>query len=141
MSTERVSGWTPRILLVDDQPETRALLRGVLEGEGIHIVGEAEDGSEAVEMTGQLAPEVILMDLRMPGMGGLQATRIIKDQHPDVQVILLTFYDELLPVVSPEEVGAFAYLIKGCPPGLMRDVILQAWSHAPRSQEGQAIGG
>jgi CheY-like chemotaxis protein len=119
----------PRVLLVDDDPETSALLRSVLEDEGIEVVGSAYDGIQAIDHADRLQPDVVLMDLRMPGMDGFQATEVLKDRYPWMQVIFLTFYDELLPSRSPQEVGAFAYLVKGCSPKLMRDVIHQAWRH------------
>jgi CheY-like chemotaxis protein len=119
----------PRVLLVDDDPETSALLRSVLEDEGISVVGSAGDGTQAIDDADRLQPDVVLMDLRMPGMDGFQATEVLKDRYPWMQVIFLTFYDELLPSRSPQEVGAFAYLVKGCSPKLMRDVIHQAWRH------------
>jgi CheY-like chemotaxis protein len=119
----------PRVLLVDDDPETSALLRSVLEDEGIQVVGSACDGTQVLDHADRLQPDVVLMDLRMPGMDGFQATELLKDRYPWMQVIFLTFYDELLPNRSPQEVGAFAYLVKGCSPKLMRDVIHQAWRH------------
>ncbi len=122
-------GDQPRVVLVDDDPETRALLRSVLEDEGIAVVGAAGDGSEALEVVSAVEPDVVLMDLRMPGMGGFEATRRVKENHPDIQVIILTFYEDLLGNRDPEEIGAFAYLVKGCSPRLMRDVIKYAWRH------------
>src|SRR5262245_38803593 len=119
----------PRVLLVDDDPETSALLRSVLEDEGIEVVGSATDGIQVLDHADRLQPDVVLMDLRMPGMDGFQATELLKARYPWMQVIFLTFYDELLPDRSPQEVGAFAYLVKGCSPRLMRDVIHQAWRH------------
>ncbi|MGH2556165.1 MAG: response regulator, partial [Actinomycetota bacterium] len=71
-------------------------------------------------------PDVVLMDLRMPAMGGIEATRLIKEALPTTQVIILTVYEGPLPERSAEEVGAYAYLVKGCSPALIRDVIIQA---------------
>ena len=67
------------------------------------------------------------MDLRMPRMDGFEATRLITQKHGWIQVVILNFYDDLLPDRSPAEVGAFAYLVKGCSPSPMRDVIFKAW--------------
>jgi CheY-like chemotaxis protein len=122
-------GPAPRVLLVDDDAETLVLLRAALEGEGIDVVGVAGDGSEVEALAEQTDPHVVLMDLRMPGMDGFEATRSIKARRPWIQVIFLTFYEEMLPAGGPQEVGAFAYLVKGCSTQVMRDVIEAAWRH------------
>jgi CheY-like chemotaxis protein len=140
MTPHRSQGRRPKILLVDDDAETCALLRGVLEDEGIQVVGVASDGAEAVELVDSLQPEVVLMDLRMPRMDGFEATRLITHKHTWMQVVILTFYDDLLPDRSPAEVGAFAYLVKGCSPSLMRDVIFKAWRVALESRWSRAAG-
>ncbi len=116
----------PRVFLVDDDAGNVALLRETLEAEGLVVVGEATDGSSGVELAGILWPDVVLMDLRMPGMDGFEATRLIRAQYPGTQVVILTAYEELLTDPA-ESVGAFAYLVKGCSAALMRDVITQAW--------------
>jgi CheY-like chemotaxis protein len=118
-----------RVLLVDDDPETLVLLRAALEEEGINVVGTAGDGLEAQAAVERTDPEVVLMDLRMPSMDGFEATRLVRATHPWVQVVFLTFYEELLPNQSPQDAGAFAYLVKGCSIRLMCDVITQARRH------------
>jgi len=116
----------PRVLIVEDAAAERALLRELLEAEGVSVVAEAGDGAEGVVGALQFQPDVVLMDLRMPGMGGIEATRLIKASLPTTQVIILTVYEGPLPERSAEEVGAYAYLVKGCSPQLVRDVIFQA---------------
>lgn len=116
----------PRVLLVDDDAQTLVVLRAALEDEGINVVGTAGDGSEVEALAGKTDPDVVLMDLRMPHMDGFEATRTIKARMPWIQVILLTFYQEMLPTLGPHEVGAFACLVKGCSTQLMREVILEA---------------
>jgi DNA-binding NarL/FixJ family response regulator len=74
-----------------------------------------------------MEPDVVLMDLRMPGIGGLEAARMIVDSLSFTQVIVLTAYDGPLPTRSAQDAGAYAYLVKGCPITLMKDVIEQAW--------------
>jgi CheY-like chemotaxis protein len=140
MSRPKSEGRRPKVLLVDDDEETCALLRSVLEDEGIEVVATALNGLEALELVDSLQPEVVLMDLRMPRMDGFQATRFIKERHSWMQVVILTFYDDLLPDRSPEEVGAFAYLVKGCSPKLMRDVIFKAWRVALETRWSRAAG-
>ncbi|HEV8649932.1 MAG TPA: response regulator [Actinomycetes bacterium] len=115
----------PRVLLVDDCAEVRQGLRELLEDEGIEIVGEAADGAAGVSRATELAPDVVLMDLRMPVMDGIAATRQIKQALPLTQVLILTAYDEWEH--SARVAGAYAYLVKGTGPALVRDVVLQAW--------------
>jgi CheY-like chemotaxis protein len=115
-----------RVMLVEDAAGERALMRELLESEGIAVVAEAGDGAEGVQRALQTQPDVVLMDLRMPEMGGIEATRLIKAALPTTQVIILTGYEGPLPERSAEDVGAYAYLVKGCSPKLIHDVILQA---------------
>ena len=83
-----------KVLLVDDQPLLRMGFRLILEGENdMHIVGEAADGLEALTQTAALAPDVVLMDVRMPKMDGLEATERIAKQYPDTKIIILTTFD------------------------------------------------
>ncbi len=140
MTSQKNEGRRPKVLLVDDDEETCALLKGVLEDEGIQVVGAAANGAEALDLVDSTLPEVVLMDLRMPHMDGFEATRLIKAKHSWMQVVILTFYDDLLPDRSPEEVGAFAYLVKGCSARLMRDVIIKAWRVALETRWARAAG-
>ncbi len=120
---------SPSVLLVDDDEENLSALRDALGSEGLRVVGQANDGLSGVRLALELAPDVVLMDLRMPGMDGFEATRAIVEVRPDIQVVILTAYEELL-TSSADEVGAFAYLVKGCSSELMGDVITQAWRRA-----------
>jgi DNA-binding NarL/FixJ family response regulator len=105
-----------RVLIVDDHPVVRTGLRGMLEGQpNLEVVGEAEDGEEAVKLTEQLNPNVVLMDLRMPGMGGVVATAQIKERIPDVHVLVLTTYDSSADILRAIEAGATGYLLKDAP--------------------------
>jgi len=115
------------LLVCDDSEEARAALRTMLsDHEEIAIVGEAANGDEAVEQALELRPDVVLMDLRMPVLGGLDASRLIKDACPDTQVVLLTAFESPALQQQAEEAGCFAYLVKGGPPGTLRLVLHQA---------------
>jgi CheY-like chemotaxis protein len=115
----------PSVLVVDDDLDNLAALREALDAEGICVAGEATGGEMAVDMAKRLVPDVVLSDLRMPGMDGFAMTAAIRAEHPWMQVVILTAYEELL-TASADAVGAFAYLVKGCSSTLMREVILQA---------------
>jgi DNA-binding NarL/FixJ family response regulator len=116
----------PRLLVVDDHDMLRAALVDLLVQAGFEVVGEAADGADAVGLAKQLDPDVVLMDLRMPVMGGLDATRLIKDARPATQVVLLTAFESPALQQQAEEAGCFAYLVKGGAPGDLRLVLHQA---------------
>ena len=100
------------VLLADDQDLVRSGLRLVLELAGIEVVGEAADGAEAVELAAQLRPDVILMDVRMPGMGGIEATRQIVARDLPSRVLILTTFDLDEHVFDALAAGASAFLLK-----------------------------
>lgn len=102
-----------RILIVDDYPVVREGLRTMLSTDRtIEVVGEASDGAEAVAVVAEKKPNVVLMDIRMPNMDGIQATRHIKDEHPSTSVIVLTMYDNDAHVIDAVRAGASGYLLK-----------------------------
>lgn len=106
-----------KVLLVDDQPLLRMGFRLILEGEDdIAIVGEAEDGLEALTQTSALTPDVVLMDVRMPKMDGLEATERIAKEHPDTKIIILTTFDLDEYAFSGLQAGASAFLLKDVAP-------------------------
>jgi len=105
-----------RVLICDDQDVVREGLRAILgAAPGIEVVGEASDGAEALELIPQTRPEVVLMDLKMPGMNGVQATRAIRDRYPGVRVLALTTYDADEWVFDAIRSGASGYLLKDTP--------------------------
>jgi len=116
----------PRVLVVDDHHMLREALVELLDQARFDVAGEAADGADAVALAEQLAPDVVLMDLRMPVMGGLDATRLIRDACPATQVVLLTAFESPALQRQAEEAGCFAYLVKGGPPGTLRTVLYQA---------------
>jgi DNA-binding NarL/FixJ family response regulator len=102
-----------RVLVVDDQTVVRdglVLLLGLLPG--IEVVGSARDGEEAVQLVGEQRPDVVLMDLRMPRVDGVEATRRIKASHPLVQIVVLTTYSDDESVFAALQAGARGYLTK-----------------------------
>ena len=91
-----------RVLMVDDHAILREGLRALLSYyEDVDVVGEAQDGGEAVERVSELLPDVVLMDIAMPGMNGLEATRLIRERHPQVRVLVLTQHEDLRMPSSP----------------------------------------
>ena len=102
-----------RIVIVDDHPVVRDGLRGMLTGDGgLAVVGEAGSGDEAVRTVAALDPDVVLMDLRMPGGDGVDATARIVAAHPRVRVLVLTTYETETDVLRAVEAGASGYLLK-----------------------------
>ncbi len=102
-----------RILITDDQTITRSGLQNLLaEHAIIDIVGEARSGEEAVELANSLQPDVILMDLRMPGMNGIEATRRIHRSSPQINILILTVFDDDTSVFAAIRAGAKGYLLK-----------------------------
>jgi DNA-binding NarL/FixJ family response regulator len=102
-----------RVLVVDDQALVREGLAIILNAQpDIEVVGQAEDGRQAVKLAAQLDPDVVLMDIRMPLMDGIKATRQIKETHPQTQVVILTTYSEDELIFDGLRAGAVGYLLK-----------------------------
>ena len=106
-----------RVLLADDQPLLRMGFRMVLEAhEGLEVVGEAANGAEAVSAVAELSPDVIVMDVRMPALDGIEATRRIVGDRPDTRVLILTTFDVDEYAVEGLKAGASGFLLKDVPP-------------------------
>jgi two-component system, NarL family, response regulator LiaR len=113
MNPEPTPNHRVRVLLVDDHTVVRRGLRMVFELEDdLEVVGEAADGREALERVAELRPDVVVMDLLMPVMNGVEATRAIRSAYPDVEVVALTSVLEDRMVVDAVEAGAAGYLLK-----------------------------
>ncbi|MCI0539501.1 MAG: response regulator transcription factor [Verrucomicrobiales bacterium] len=116
-----------RVLLVDDQALFREGLRTLLSvRDGIEIVGEAANGEEALQRVKTLKPHVVLMDLRMPVLDGVAATRRIHAEHPQSRVIVLTTFDDDEDVFEGLRAGAVGYLLKDAPSHKLVEAILAA---------------
>jgi DNA-binding NarL/FixJ family response regulator len=101
-----------RVLLVDDHDLFRTGLRNLLEEQGVQVVGEAASGADAVRIVREIAPEVVVMDLNMPGISGVEATREITSIAPLTRVVVLTISDEDDDVMDAIVAGACGYLVK-----------------------------
>jgi DNA-binding NarL/FixJ family response regulator len=116
-----------RLLVVDDHPVVRAGMVAVLgEEPDLEVVGEAANGAEALGLVPRLAPDVVLMDLRMPVMDGTEATRRISAEPGAPQVLVLTTYDTDADIVRAVEAGARGYLLKDAPTPVLMDAIRRA---------------
>jgi two-component system response regulator NreC len=106
---------TIRILLADDHAIVREGVRHILEQDpGIEVVGEAGNGREALELVAALSPDVVLMDLSMPELGGLEATSRLQEQAPEVRVLVLTMHESHDYFFQVLKAGASGYVLKGC---------------------------
>lgn len=102
-----------RVLIVDDHPITRDGLRTALTlTDEVEVVGEAASGEEAIEVVENAKPDVIFMDVRMPGMNGIQATKVIRERHPETKVILFTVDESRASISEAIQAGVSGYLLK-----------------------------
>lgn len=115
------------VLIVDDHPVVRDGLRGLLDGQpDLDVVAEAANGHQALAAVARHAPDVVLMDLRMPELDGVEATRRICAQHPAVRVLVLTTYDDDTDIVRAVEAGATGYVLKDTPRQELFDAVRSA---------------
>jgi DNA-binding NarL/FixJ family response regulator len=116
-----------RVLLVDDHPVVRHGLRGMLDAEpDLEVVGEAGSGAAGVEQAEELRPDIVLMDLRMPGGDGVEATGQILARLPGVRVMVLTTYETDRDILRAIEAGASGYLLKDASPAELADAVRAA---------------
>lgn len=106
-----------KLLIVDDHPVFRQGLRDVFATDNnIDVIGEAADGQEALEKAHEMRPDVILMDINLPGSNGLQATTTLKEQLPEIRVVMITGYDDPEQIFHSLQAGAVAFCSKDMPP-------------------------
>jgi len=115
-----------RVLIIDDHALFRVGLKGLLEQRNIEVVGAAAHGAEGIELAAQLKPDIILLDLRMPDMGGLEVLPILREKHPSTPVVMLTTSNEEKDLIKSLRSGAQGYLLKDMEPdelvGALRDI-------------------
>ena len=120
-----------RIVIADDHPVVRTGLEGMLAAQpDFDIIGEADDGAQAIALSAQLKPDLILMDLRMPKVDGVEAIKRIKQQQPEANILVLTTYDSDADILRAVEAGATGYLLKDAP----RETLFQAVRNAARGE-------
>jgi DNA-binding NarL/FixJ family response regulator len=115
---------TLRVLIADDHPVFRGGLRAMLEVEDdVEVVGEAGTGTETLSLVDSLRPDLVLMDLNMPGLDGVGATRQVTHDHPGVPILVLTMFDDDDSVFAAMRAGAHGYLLKGASPVDVRHAV------------------
>lgn len=113
-----------RVLLAEDHQVVREGLRALLAAEpDLEIVGEASDGPGAQSLAEQLAPEVVVMDIGLPGLSGVEVTRRLRKSHPEIQVVILSMHDDAPTVDAALHAGARGYVLKGLGVAKLRDAI------------------
>ena len=135
-----------RLLIADDHALVRSGLRSMLQREpGIEIVGEARNGREAVELCRSLRPDLVLMDVRMPEMDGLEATRAIKRELPETGVLMVTMHENRDYMLEATKAGAAGYVLKDASRSelisAVRRVLGNEPSNSQAAQSGQGIFG
>jgi len=115
-------------MLADDHRMLREGLRRSLTEEGFDVVGEAADGDEAVRLASELLPDVVLMDVTMPDVGGIEATRRLQSSHPEIRVVMLTMHADESVVSDALRAGAVGYLVKDCSTDEIAEAIRMAAS-------------
>jgi len=115
-----------RLLLADDHRMLRQGLRRSLVDEGFEVIGEATDGLEAVKLVDALLPDVVLMDVTMPGIDGIEAVRRVHEAHPEVRVVMLTMHADAEVIADAIRAGACGYLVKDCSIDEIADAVRMA---------------
>lgn len=117
-----------RLLLADDHRMLREGLRRSLTDEGFEVIGEAADGEEAVALADRLRPDVVLMDVTMPDVDGVEATRRLHKLHPGIRVVMLTMHADEAVIAEAIRAGAVGYLVKDCSTDEITETLRQAVS-------------
>lgn len=126
------------ILIADDHALFRDGIASLIRAGGLQVVGQARDGTEAVELTRSLRPELVLMDVNMPGVSGLDATRAIKTEMPTVKVVMLTVSDEEDDLFEAIKSGADGYILKDTPSEDFTELLSRVFEGEPAISKGLA---
>ena len=115
-----------RVLIIDDHPLFRQGIRWSLEeASDMEVVGEAENGQEAIKLAERLLPDVVLVDINLPGLNGLEVTRVVRRRQPQIAVIILTVYEDDEQLFNATKVGAAAYSAKDISPDHLLNIVRQ----------------
>ena len=128
----------PTVLLADDHALFRDGIASLLRAGGLQVVGHAAHGAEAVSLARELRPDLILMDVNMPGVSGLDATRAIKTEMPDVKVVMLTVSDDDADLFESVRSGADGYILKDTPGDDFADLLSRVFDGEPAMSRGLA---
>lgn len=115
-----------RVVVADDNETIREAVRVVLSSPDVLIVGEAGDGNEAVELADELEPDVVLIDLCMPVLDGLDAIAQIRRRHPETQVVVMSIHEDADTIRRSVQAGATEHVVKGTGAGALRDAVSRA---------------
>jgi two-component system invasion response regulator UvrY len=129
----------PRVLIVDDDADIRRALHHLLDDYGVAVVGEAADGWEGVQLASALLPDVVLMDLRMPVLGGIEATARLTQAAPAVRVVVCTAYSDKSVSQLAVQAGAVAVVAKGEHPRALLATIHRAWTQVLADRAWQVV--
>lgn len=126
-----------RVLIIDDSEQARLAIRTILSEDAVFdVVAEGASGEEALELTAVWMPDLILMDIRMPGMGGLEATKRVKEQYPYVKIVMVTVSDDIAHLFDALKKGAQGYLLKNLQPSDWIDYLKAiCFDEAPMTRE------